>query len=40
MSLMLYHSVHSQLIGIGEMSLAQSTIKRHSHCYVTSIFMG
>jgi hypothetical protein len=37
---MLYHTVHSQLIRIGKIDLAQSTIKRHKHCFIMSIFMS
>jgi hypothetical protein len=40
MSLMLYHSVYSQVISIEKTDLAQSTIKRHKHCYIMPIFMG
>jgi hypothetical protein len=40
MSLVLHHSVHSQLISIGKMDLAQSTIKRHKHCYIMPILKG
>jgi hypothetical protein len=40
MSLMLYHTVHSQLIRIGKTDLAQSTIKSHKHCFIMSIFVS
>jgi hypothetical protein len=37
---MLYHTVHSQLIRIGQTDLAYSTLKRQKHCFIISIFVS
>ena len=38
MSLMLFHTMHSQLIRIGQTELAYSTLKRRKYCYIMAIF--
>jgi hypothetical protein len=37
---MLYDTVHSQLIRIGQTDLAHSTLKRHKRCFIISIFVS